>query len=129
LPIPPEILVTDPKVIAATITDVPRKKRIRTIEPAFCKPTQSPVTALLTEQKKKRPAEKQITKTSHHKNVSHSATPPTPKTPIIVEDTIIENIEKRLQETDKQLNHLIETWPRLSIELKETISALLKNSG
>jgi hypothetical protein len=50
----------------------------------------------------------------------------------VLETEKSEEMEKqlleRIQQTDEQLDRLIETWPRLSSQLKETITTLLEVS-
>lgn len=46
-----------------------------------------------------------------------------------IQSTVESSILSRLAETDEQLRQLIESWPRLSARLKETIAALVEVSS
>ncbi|MDR2441821.1 MAG: hypothetical protein LBE12_20890 [Planctomycetaceae bacterium] len=127
----------------------PKRKQLKTIEPAFEKSSHSLISVLLPEQTDRKQAIKIVCDPLENrtkKNILRSANTPIKKIEPVKEEPTkeiehtekteptekIESITKQLfkhvQETDVQLDRLIETWPRLSSQLKETITTLLEVS-
>ncbi|MDR2705365.1 MAG: hypothetical protein LBC02_06275 [Planctomycetaceae bacterium] len=143
IPMTPDIfiLTNDPEVLTKTTKNRlaenpsknpnknPKRKKLKTIEPSFPKPSSPQASVLMTEQAGKNQAVKIVynpleneTKKSIFSPINASVTG-TEKTG----DTEKQLFE-RIRETDEQLDRLIETWPRLSSQLKETITTLLEVS-
>ncbi|MDR1963242.1 MAG: hypothetical protein LBQ50_05645 [Planctomycetaceae bacterium] len=148
IPIPPDIFTfaANQDIQTATIKNRsadrhsknPKRKQIKTIEPSFGKSTRSLASVLMAE----RPTQKQTTRTVSNplENGTKKSGLPSINIPINIPinlpiNTPVRETEKTekqlfecLRETDEQLDRLIETWPRLSSQLKETITTLLEIS-
>lgn len=151
IPITPDIfiLANDPEILTKTaknrldenhsknpnknlnknLNKNPKRKKFKTVEPSFRKSSNPQASVLITEQASKNQAVKIVynpLENETKKNVFRPINSP------VSEIENAENPEKRLFEriraTDEQLDRLIETWPRLSSQLKETITTLLEVS-
>ncbi|MDR0705258.1 MAG: hypothetical protein LBF88_09745 [Planctomycetaceae bacterium] len=147
IPMTPDIfiLTNDPEVLTKTAknrfaenhSQSPNKnlkrKKIKTVEPSFRKPSSPQASVFMTEQVNKNQAVKIVynpLENETKKNTFYpinTSVPETEKSTEQSRDTEKQLLE-RIQQTDKQLDRLIETWPRLSSQLKETITTLLEVS-
>jgi hypothetical protein len=143
IPITPDIfiLTNDPEVLTKTAKNRlaenhsknpnknPKRKKNKTVEPSFRKPSSPQASVLMTEQANKNQAVKTVYNPLENETKKNVFSPI--NTPVF-ETAKTEDTEKqlfeRIRETDEQLDRLIETWPRLSSQLKETITTLLEVS-
>jgi hypothetical protein len=139
------ILANDPEVLTKTAKNRleenhskspnknPKRKKIKTVEPSFRKPSSPQASVLMTEQVNKNQAVKLVYNPLENETKKNTFcpfntfAPETEKSAENSDDTE-KPLFERIRETDEQLDRLIETWPRLSLQLKETITTLLEVS-
>ena len=144
IPLPTEILDAPSDVLAATIHEPPKKKKDIRSEPSFAKPSRplgsvmnggalkpKQAAAVIDDPLKKLGETVTKKKTPTHSRpilVVRREPVETPSQPVSIEAVPPpeETLPARLRETDEKLGRLIETWPRLSDRLKETIAALIE---
>ncbi|MDR2756547.1 MAG: hypothetical protein LBC20_12650 [Planctomycetaceae bacterium] len=140
-----------PKHSLRNHSPTPKRKPVKSIEPLFEKSSRSLISVLLPEQTDRKQAVKigcASLENRTQKNVPRSAHSPikeiepikkeptkefTPniepsETPEFTPEFTTEHLFECVRETDVQLDRLIETWPKLSSQLKETITTLLEVS-
>jgi hypothetical protein len=121
----------------------PKRKQIRTIEPLFEKSSRPLASVLFSERTGKKHAAKVVRNPSENSskksvfcsvNFPFKESEPLVKTPVKESELSTKTepatkpLFENIRETDMQLDRLIETWPRLSSQLRETITTLLEVS-
>jgi hypothetical protein len=147
IPVPPDIFAFANETNARTITaqkhsagnysKKPKRKPVKTIELSFAKTSRPLASTLMSARIDRKqavkivgnPLENETKKTALcSANTPVKETEPSENTELSVNVNTAQQMFVPVRETDAQLDRLIETWSRLSPQLKETITTLLEVS-